>query len=496
MKLSQLFSVFPQVFFGEAASLEVKGISRDSREIQPGFVFVAISGHKTDGHDFLETVIQQGAIALVVSNKQKVPAQYTGAVVVVADTRVALHRLASHFYGNPADELFCVGVTGTNGKTTITYMVEKVLTDHGWKTGVMGTVDHHIGAHKWPSQLTTPDAIDLQKRLRDFVVLGARAAVFEVSSHALSQFRVDEIPFDVAVFSNLTRDHLDYHQTMEAYFQSKERLFRELLGTSSKTHRSAVINAGDDWGLRIQVADSAQTYYYGSDQADITFQILDQDFVSTRFLVTTLRGSAEVHLPIPGLFNVLNALAAIGVGLAAGISLPSIVVSLGQFQGVPGRLQRVFVAPNIAAYVDYAHTPDALEKVLSEFHGIRAKSKGQGKIITVFGCGGDRDKGKRPLMGAIAEKFSDHVFVTSDNPRTENPKTIADDILQGMRKGPHVSVELDRKVAIREALQMAQQGDVILVAGKGHENYQIIGQQVTPFDDVQVLKEMADLVVR
>jgi UDP-N-acetylmuramoyl-L-alanyl-D-glutamate--2,6-diaminopimelate ligase len=490
MKLSQLFSVYPQVYFGESAQLEVSCLCRDSREVRPGSVFVAVPGHQADGHEYLEAAIANGAIALVVVDRTKVPPDFKGAVVKVDDARAALHRLASHFYGNPASQLFCVGVTGTNGKTTTTYMIEKILSDYGWKTGVMGTIDHHIGDHHWKSNLTTPDALELQKRLHEFLALGARAAVFEVSSHALSQYRVDEIPFDAAVFSNLTRDHLDYHGTMENYFKSKERLFLELLATSTKDECFAIINLADTWGARIQVADRAQTITYGTETSDLRFQILLQNFEGSRVRVESPRGHGEFHLPIPGLFNVLNALAAVGVGLAAQISLAATLESLSQFQGVPGRLQRVVLKDGPTVFVDYAHTPDALDKVLNELNQVRALAQSQGRILTVFGCGGDRDKGKRPLMGAIAERLSDQVFVTSDNPRTENPQAIVDDIMVGIKnRSAKVVIELDRRSAIGQALQTAQHGDVILVAGKGHENYQIVGKDVLSFDDVLVVQE-------
>ncbi len=490
MKVSQLFAIYPEVHFGERINDDVTGITRDSREVQKGFVFVAVPGHQEDGHNFLEAAVKNGASALVVSDAERVPKKFEGSWVKVNSPRVALHRLASRFYGEPAKELFCVGVTGTNGKTTITYMIEQILIAHGWKTGVLGTINHHIENHVWASSLTTPDAIELQKRLREFRALGAQAAVFEVSSHALSQYRVDEVPFDVAVFSNLTRDHLDYHLTMDSYFKSKERLFSEIMAHSEKTDIYAVINTSDDYGKKINATDRARVFTYGERNAHLTFKMISQDFRGSLLQVKTSQGESRLHLPVPGRFNIYNALAAVGVGLAAGASLSRIVEALEGFSGVPGRLQRVSDEGQPVVFVDYAHTPDALEKVLKELNEIRRASQMENRIITVFGCGGDRDRGKRPLMGRVACEFSDFVFVTSDNPRTENPVQIIQDIKGGIPRGEiadKIYSDPDRETAIGRALQMAHQDDVILIAGKGHETYQIIGNETLDFDDREVV---------
>lgn len=493
MKVSQLFAMYPEIHCGESIHEDVIGITRDSREVKKGSVFVAVPGHQQDGHDYLAAVVDAGASALVVSDSKKIPENFKGAWVRVDSPRVALHRLASRFYGDPASELFCVGVTGTNGKTTITYMIEQILSTYGWKTGVLGTINHHLEEHVWKSSLTTPDAIELQKRLREFRALGAQAAVFEVSSHALSQYRVDELPFDAVVFSNLTRDHLDYHLTMESYFKAKERLFSEILSHSDKKDPCAIINTSDDWGKKIQVTDKARVFTYGERDAHLTFKVISQDFRGSLLQIKTPQGENRLHLPIPGRFNVFNALAAVGVGLAAGISMSLIVEALEKFSGVPGRLQRVPLENGPIVFVDYAHTPDALEKVLQELNEIRRTSQLENKIITVFGCGGDRDKGKRPLMGQAAYEGSDYVFVTSDNPRTESPDQILKDILEGMpdnAPSDRVFSDVDREAAIGRALQMAHQDDVILIAGKGHENYQIIGTQTLDFDDTEVVTRL------
>lgn len=493
MKLSQLLSVFPQLKLGQYPTREVSGIYSDSRQVGPDAVFVAVRGYTMDAHDFIPQACQAGAIAVIVESEDKVPVDYQGAIVVVENTREALDQLAARFYGGPADQLFCVGVTGTNGKTTVTYMIEKVLTDFGWKTGVLGTIDHHMGETKWASALTTPDSLTLQKRLSEMKSLGAQAVAFEVSSHAIVQNRADNIPFDATVFTNLTRDHLDYHGTMEEYFAAKEKLFRETLARSNKENCYAVINSDDSYGPRLQVTEKAKVWTYGQRKADFTFRVLEQDFSGTRFHLTTPRGDVEVFIRTPGLHNVYNATAAIAVGVAAGASLDKGALALSSFAGVPGRLESVETDKDIHVFVDYAHTDDALRSVLNALNKVRENVGRPTRIITVFGCGGDRDKGKRPLMAQAAMEGSDLVFVTSDNPRREDPQKIIDDIMQAVpdsKLNQEVFGEVDRKEAIRRALQMANAGDVVLIAGKGHEDYQIVGDEKRPFSDVAVVKEL------
>jgi UDP-N-acetylmuramoyl-L-alanyl-D-glutamate--2,6-diaminopimelate ligase len=485
MKLSQLLSVFPQLRWGEAAGLEVTDVTQDSRAVQKGSVFVAIRGTASDGHQYVAKAAEK-AIALVVEDDQDIPATYTGAVVKVKSTRQALDLLASRYYGNPAEQLFCVGVTGTNGKTTITYMVEKILTHFGWPTGVLGTIDHHLGEHKWASQLTTPDALTMQRRLKEFTVLKARAVAFEVSSHALSQARVDSLPFAVGIFTNFTRDHLDYHHTMEAYFAAKERLFSELLTAGS----FAVLN-GDDPAIRkLRVKEGVTTWWFGMKNADFSFRILKQDLNGSLFHLSTPRGNIEIQLPSPGLHNVYNAAAAAAAGLAAGASLNTVAEALGQFHGAPGRLEKVKNDRGLHIFVDYAHTDDAVKTVLRALGELRGASKN--RIITVFGCGGDRDRGKRPLMARAAAEGSETVIITSDNPRTEDPNQIIAEVKSGIPSSwsGELHIEAERRKAFAIALQTAREGDVILVAGKGHEDYQIVGHEKLSFSDSQVLTEL------
>lgn len=488
MKLTQFFSELSNVRWGDAAQIEVAGLTQDSRQVRAGMVFVAIRGTNSDGHQFLSTAARAGALALVVEDEAQIPSEYSGAVVKVASTRQTLESLAQKFYGDPARALFCVGVTGTNGKTTITYMVEKIFNRFGWPTGVIGTIDHHLGQKKWVSQLTTPDALTLQQRLHEFVQGGARAAAFEVSSHALTQSRADRLPFAVGIFTNFTRDHLDYHGTMENYFAAKERLFSELLGRHPSVG-VAVLNGDDPWIRKVRVKNGLQTWWYGQSKADFQFKVLRQDLNGTVFHLQTPLGPCEVSLPCPGLHNVYNATAALASALAAGCPLATAVEALAEFRGAPGRLEKVVNPRGLHIFVDYAHTDDALRTVLRALHEVRAQSASRGRIITVFGCGGDRDRGKRPLMARAACEFSDVLVVTSDNPRTEQPNQIISEIVSGIPAewSGERFIEPDRRNGLARALQTALEGDVILVAGKGHEDYQIIGDRKQPFSDKEEL---------
>lgn len=489
MKLNHLFSIIHGVSKENLAQdTELTGLFNDARKVIPGSVFVAVPGVKVDGHTFIPDAIAKGAIALVVEDRSFIPKSFSGCVVQVLNTREILDLLASRFYLDPGQELFCVGVTGTNGKTSITYMVESILNEGSIPTGVIGTVNHHLGNKVWPSDMTTPDPIFLQKRLREFRTEGALAVALEVSSHALDQNRVHSVPFNTVIFSNLTRDHLDYHKTMDDYFGAKQKLFTDLLWKTEKRPCFAIVNTNDKYGRRLKVADPATLWTYGEKDSDIRHEILSMDFTLTRFKVETPRGDGEVSLPMSGLHNVMNALAALGAGLSAGLPLEVCIAALNKFTGVPGRLQSVVNDKQLAVFVDYAHSPDALENVLTALTKVRTDIKSTGRIWTVFGCGGDRDKGKRPLMAQMALRFSDHVVVTSDNPRTENPEQIVADIMAGVSGAnkSQISAIVDRKEAIHSVIQKAQPGDIVLIAGKGHEDYQVIGEVKYPFSDVAV----------
>lgn len=516
MKLAALESIFTDIewkFADQVKSQIIANVCFDSRKLSSGCIFVAIRGTKVDGHDFIAHAVEKGALALVVEGGG-IPENFRGAVVRVQNSREALNKIAALFYSHPSQQLFCMGVTGTNGKTTITHMLEAILNSSQKPVGVIGTIDHHLSTpkkdHVWKTELTTPDPIEFQHRLREFVELGAKAVALEVSSIGLRQNRVDEVEFDVAIFTNLTRDHLDFHSDMEDYFLAKQRLFSELLVQSPKSRRWALINQDDPYGARL-VSETKKVleltvWTYGqlkksSDQTEelndysnkILFRILAQGFFGTKFILYTPCGTREFCIHMTGLHNVYNASAAVGAALAAGVSLDTAAAAMETLHGVKGRLEAVPNKQGIFVFVDYAHTDDALATVLHYLNQIRIEANLTNKIITVFGCGGDRDKGKRPLMMKAAESKSDVIFVTSDNPRTENPDEIIKNIMAGASAGvlgKNLFAVSDRKSAIAKALATAEKGDVVLIAGKGHEDYQIIGTTKYPFSDVAVVQEI------
>ena len=492
MKLAQLLSIYSELKWGDHSHHDVVSLCDDSRRVLPGSVFVAVRGYKVDGHNYLNQAIDQGAIAVIVEDESLVPDDYSGAVVIVDDARMALNQLANKFYGEPFNELFCVGITGTNGKTSTAYLIEAILKEYGWKAGVLGTIDHHLGNKIWKTDLTTPGVLELHRRLQEFVSLDARAAIFEVSSHALSQHRVDSIPFRVGVFTNLSRDHLDYHKTMDDYFLAKQILFKNLPQRQGNKQFVAVINGDDEYGKKMEFGDGVKSYTYGKQPADFQFKILSNSFSGVNFHLSTPRGDEEFTLNLPGEHNVYNAVAAICAAIVTGVSLSTCKEALVKFQGVPGRLQKVVNDKGLHIFIDYAHTDQALESVLRALRQIGEKQEPGYQLITVFGCGGDRDAGKRPFMMSMAQKYSDKVFLTSDNPRTEDPMKIINDALKVVSSKDidhNVFVEQDRRQAIYRAILFAKKGDVILIAGKGHEDYQIVGTEKMHFSDAEVVKE-------
>lgn len=473
-------------------TMDVAGIVNDSKKVTPASLFIAGKGIALDGHDFLPEAVARGASALVVEDETRVPPGFAGAVVVVANARAALNHLSSRFFGDPGRDLFCVCVTGTDGKTTIAWMTEAVLAGCGMPTGVIGTVDHHFGKHTWPGD-TTPPPLALQERLAQFRELGARAVALEATSQGLSQSRVGSVPLDVAIFSNLTRDHLDYHGTLEAYFEAKERLFTEALAATPKSPCHAIINIDTPHGSRIRVPAKATKWTYGrrGSGADLEYEVLSSGLSQSVFRLAAWGEEAELRLPMMGEFNGANALAAVAVGVAAGYDFRACVEALGRFAGVPGRVQRIGHAGELAVFIDYAHDPDAFEKLLGTARAAMPGERPGGRLVTLFGCGGDRDRGKRPLMLKAALRSSDRVIITSDNPRSEDPQAIADDILTGLASATdeeRIVVELDRKKAIHLALESAAESDVVMVLGKGHEPYQIIGEKRLPYSDHAVVK--------
>ncbi len=441
--------------------VEISGICYDTREIKPGELFVALPGYKTDGHKYIEQAVEMGAAAVVCHT----PPQTPGPWITVAAPRAALAILSANWFGHPAEALTVIGVTGTNGKTTTTYLMKAVLEQTlGAKVGLIGTNQNMIGDRIIPAHRTTPESYEVQKLLREMADSGCTHAVMEVSSHALVLHRVDGIPFRAGIFTNLTRDHLDFHGSMEAYRAAKGLLF-------DKTE-VAILNLDDETGdfYAKTVPCPALTYSERKDEADLTAKNLRLFPDRVEFEAVTLGAISRVKLPIPGGFTVYNALGVIACCLSLGIGLSAISAALAQAKGVKGRIEVLPTPTDYTVIVDYAHTPDALENILTTVRDFT-----QGRVICLFGCGGDRDRTKRPMMGAAASNLADFVVVTSDNPRTENPHAIIADIRAGMRVGgaPYVVVP-DRRSAIRYALDGAKTGDVVVLAGKGHETYQEI----------------------
>lgn len=468
--------------------LEFADFFSDSREVSSNSVYFAIKGTAGDGHKFLNEVMEKGATALVIEDKSLLKPGYSGLVLVVENSRKALDIVSDAFFKSPSSSLGCVGVTGTNGKTTTVYLLEQIFNSSSQDTGVLGTIDHHFKEKIWKSDLTTPPPKVLQKRLSEFLELGAKNVALEASSHALDQARLDSLNFDVAIFTNLTRDHLDYHKDMESYFAAKKYLFCELLNRSNKKEPKAVINIQDPWGEKLAKEVKVPVLTYGMTKGDFQITRLDESIVGIEFEILDktqpTKKSVKVRSPMVGSHNAFNILGAQLGALAMGISLRESAKALMGFYGAPGRLERILNKKGSNVFVDYAHTDDALKNVLFSLYKIKPSGA---KIITVFGCGGDRDKGKRPLMAKVASQGSDLVIVTSDNPRTEDPNSIIDDIEKGMSQ--KWEREVDREVAIKKALEIARSNDIVLIAGKGHEDYQIIGTEKKYFSDQKIVRE-------
>jgi len=460
----------------------ISGVAYDSRRVQPGELFVAVPGFKQDGRRYVEEALTRGAAAVVLEGPDLLEGKAIPRVLVPS-SREALARLADAYFGHPSGALTVVGITGTNGKTTTSYLVDALLSARGQRTGLIGTVQYRIGAEVISAGQTTPEAVELQSLLRRMVSAGVTAVAMEVSSHGLALSRVDGIDFDVAVFTNLTQDHLDFHGTMDAYREAKRRLF-VLLAAGPKAGRTAVVNADDLSGVGMVAGLPLPTLTYGiRSRADVRPTRWSSGAEGIRMSVRTPAGHVDISSPLVGEHNVMNLLAAAGVGVALGMAPETIGRALGSVGSVPGRFERVEAGQPFLVVVDYAHTPDALENTLET---ARKLVDAGGRLAVVFGCGGDRDRGKRPLMGAIAARLCDHVWITSDNPRSEPPERIIADIVAGIPGGAVVDRHEtlpDRKAAIQRALAWARTGDVVVIAGKGHETYQVIGSEVLPFDD-------------
>lgn len=459
-----------------ALDQEVKSLRTNSWECQSGSLFIGMPGTRVDGGNFWPSALAAGAIAAVVSPQAK-PPEGEACVIVVPDIERACGRLAAAFYNYPSQHLSLLGVTGTNGKTTTTHLVEHLLNSVGYPTALLGTLYSRWPGHCEIASHTTPFAVTLQEQLAAAVAAGCRFGVMEVSSHALAQDRVWGCQFEVAAFTNLTQDHLDYHRNLEDYFAAKAKLF-----TADYLKGRAILNGDDPFGQRLAQQLPRDRYWtYGlSENADFRAEPLNYRVNGVTGTVYTPIGSGTLDSPLVGQFNVANVLAAIAMGAAVGLPLESMLKAIRDFAGVPGRMEQVRISPDqeITVLVDYAHTPDSLENLLKA-----ARPFIPGKLICVFGCGGDRDRTKRPQMGAIAARLADQVVVTSDNPRTEDPRRILDDILAGIPPQTPLIVEADRRQAILQAILTAAPGDGVIIAGKGHEDYQILGTEKVHFDD-------------
>jgi UDP-N-acetylmuramoyl-L-alanyl-D-glutamate--2,6-diaminopimelate ligase len=477
-RLSQLLSGMELLEVEGDLDREVSGVTADSRRVFPGMVFVAVRGRRADGHDYLGMAVDRGAAA-VISERGGLGSR-RAVWVRVRDTRRALGRLAAGYYGHPSRGMRVIGVTGTNGKTVVSWLIRHLLEAAGQRSGLVGTVCYEVGGRTIPAQRTTPDAVEIQHLLAQMRRAGCAACVMEVSSHALDQGRVDEVEFDVGVFTNLTHDHLEYHGTAEDYFRSKRRLF-EMLGDGGKPG-AAVVNIDDGAGARLEGEARVQvrSSFGMQETAMVMAREVELGLGGTRMTVETPEGTFGFWVPLVGRFNVYNVLAAVGAGRVLGIPQGVMAEAFRCAPQVPGRLERVDLGQPFSVFVDYAHTEDALRNVLGMLREITP-----GRLWVVFGCGGERDPGKRGPMGRAAGELADGVVVTSDNPRRERPGVIAASVVAGLREadGARWCVELDRGRAIQELVSRAGVGDTVLVAGKGHETYQEFEDTVVPCDD-------------
>ncbi len=469
---------------------DVSGVEYDSRRVKPGSLFVAMRGESSDGNRFIDAAIRAGAVAVVTDSSSEAPRDSV-AWAVVPHGRRALARISENFHKRPAERIAITGITGTNGKSTTAFLVESILGAAGRKTALIGTIEYHVAGRVYPAPHTTPEALELARLFSEALGQGATEAVMEVSSHALAQQRVYGVPFDVAVFTNLTRDHLDYHYTMEEYFAAKRVLFE---GCGTDPPRVVVTNLDDEYGAGLTEFSrkrSSAVLTYGWQRGDFRAESVDISPRGTRFDLTTPTEKIAVFSPLIGRVNVYNILAAAAACYARGCESRAIARGVESLSHVPGRFQRVDCGQPFTVVVDYAHTDDALRNLTALAREFVSRGGLAGRVLTVFGCGGDRDRAKRPLMGEAAGRGSDFVVLTSDNPRSEDPVAIINDALVGVQKsGVKYRVEADRRKAIALAISEARPGDIVLLAGKGHEKVQVTRESSLPFDDVEVAREV------
>lgn len=461
--------------------VDVTGITKDSRKVEEGYLFFITDKNK----GYIEDAKRKGAIAIV--SKTEVDITFRCSIIS-DDPEGLLGDMASRFFGNPSNRLHIIGITGTNGKTTTSYLIESILRQAKRAVGVIGTISHRYNTHKQKAENTTPGAEDIQRLLKDMADAKVEFVVMEASSHALKQKRVQGVDFDTTIFTNLTHDHLDYHGTIADYKKAKELLFKYYLKRSVKAERHAILNLDDKNASDFIPEGFAKTLFYSLKRgADASLIDLSEDIDGLKLEIDIMSRRLHVNTPLIGLFNASNILAASLFGYVAGLPLETIRDGIEALPGVPGRLERVRNKKGIHVFIDYAHTPDALQKVLEVLGRLK-----KGRLHLVFGCGGDRDNAKRPIMGKIAARLADFTIITSDNPRTEDPKRIIREIEGGFTGGLYKVIE-DRREAILEGIRMSREGDVLLIAGKGHEDYQIIGDNVIPFSDREVAEGFLDV---
>ena len=464
--------------------ISIQGVALHSGQVREGFLFIAIRGEKSDGHTYINDAVRRGAVAVICENYPESSAKTT---IIVKDSRITASKIAANFYGHPSKKLRVIGITGTNGKTTVAYLCRNILASAGEKTGLIGTIQYIINGRTIPAERTTPDSVLIQSLLREMVDDNCRAVTMEVSSHSLVQHRVDDVEFDAGIFTNLTRDHLDYHKTMEEYLNAKTLLFRNLLENKTKNFpKTAIINIDDSASSEIIKNTNASVFRYGIDkECDIRASNIKLSTTETTFNLRLPDIEVQVKTSLHGRHNIYNILAATGMAISQGIAIEAIIEGIEKTSHVPGRLQFIPNKLGISVVVDYAHTDDALKNVIG---ALREFAKG--KIIVVFGCGGDRDPGKRPKMGRVVGELADMAIVTSDNPRSEDPEKIIKQISSGIPKGFEYIEIIDRKEAIRRAIEVAKHNDTILIAGKGHETYQQFKNNIVIFDDCEVAAEV------
>ena len=456
---------------------KISSISSHSNKVRKNSLFIAVKGRQTDGHNYLRQAIDKGALALLTADSSVVPPEFQG--VVLEYKKLFLGELMNQFYDFPSEKLFTVAVTGTNGKTSFCYLLEHIFQFCGWPTGVIGTVDQHFKERTWSSSLTTPTVIELSERLNEFVQLSARAVVMEVSSIALDQNRVEGVDFKALVFSNLSQDHLDYHGSMENYWKAKQKLFFQAEQSKNK-NLFYLFNQDDIYGHKIKTNLKKASWTYGQDESsDFCFKLKESSQFKTVFQLKSSFGQFDFSMSLTGLYNVYNAVSALACAMLTGFKAEECQKALACFTGIPGRLEKLKTDKKFDVFIDYAHTPSALSSVLKT---LKPNFK---RLILVCGCGGDRDKEKRPLMAQIALSLSDHVFWTTDNPRNEDPEQIAESALKEIshEEKKKISLELDREQAINKAIHFAKEGDCVLIAGKGHEQFQIIKGKKHQFCD-------------